>query len=67
MPAWATARRRMMAAASAADLDAQVDWQAQTLRDDEVVALPEAVTELPRWDEPAATQGRLRAGRRRAG
>ncbi|WP_182067576.1 FimV/HubP family polar landmark protein [Stenotrophomonas pavanii] len=58
MPAWATERAAQdeVAAASAADLDAQADWQAQTLRDDEVVALPEAVTELPRWDEPAATQ-----------
>ncbi|KAA3600322.1 fimbrial protein FimV [Stenotrophomonas maltophilia] len=58
MPAWATERAAQdeVAAASAADLDAQADWQAQTLRDDEVVALPEAVTDLPRWDEPAATQ-----------
>lgn len=58
MPAWATERGAQdeVAAASAADLDAQADWQAQTLRDDEVVALPEAVTDLPRWDEPAATQ-----------
>ena len=36
MPAWATERAAQDGgAASAADLDAQVDWQAQTLRDDE--------------------------------
>jgi pilus assembly protein FimV len=45
-----------VAAEAVADVAAQADWQAQTLRDDEVVELPEAVTDLPRWDEPVATQ-----------
>lgn len=62
MPAWATETevRDDVAveplAEPVADVAAQTDWQAQTLRDDEVVELPEAVTDLPRWDEPVATQ-----------
>lgn len=58
MPAWATETevRDDVVAEPVADVAAQADWQAQTLRDDEVVELPEAVTDLPRWDEPVATQ-----------
>lgn len=58
MPAWATETemRDDVVAEPVADVAAQTDWQAQTLRDDEVVELPEAVTDLPRWDEPVATQ-----------
>lgn len=58
MPAWATATevQEDVAAEPIADVAAQADWQAQTLRDDEVVELPEAVTDLPRWDEPVPTQ-----------
>lgn len=58
MPAWAseTEVQDDVAAESVADVAAQADWQAQTLRDDEVVQLPEAVTDLPRWDEPVTTQ-----------
>ncbi|HIE1098954.1 FimV/HubP family polar landmark protein [Stenotrophomonas maltophilia] len=50
MPAWASAHEVQDEAI--ADGSARVDWQAQTLHDDEVVALPEAVADLPRWDEP---------------
>ncbi|HCT26809.1 MAG TPA: fimbrial protein FimV [Stenotrophomonas sp.] len=59
MPAWATETevRDDVVAEPVADVAAQTDWQAQTLRDDEVVELPEAVTDLPRWDEPVAKQG----------
>lgn len=60
MPAWAseTEVQDDVAAEPVADVAAQADWQAQaqTLRDDEVVQLPEAVTDLPRWDEPVTTQ-----------
>ncbi|ALA83373.1 fimbrial protein FimV [Stenotrophomonas maltophilia] len=58
MPAWATATEVQddVAAEPIADVAAQADWQAQTLRDDEVGELPEAVTDLPRWDEPVPTQ-----------
>lgn len=58
MPAWAseTGGQDDVAAEPVADVAAQADWQAQTLRDDEVVELPEAVTDLPRWDEPVTTQ-----------
>ncbi len=58
MPAWATAAEVQddVVAVPVADAAAQADWQAQTLRDDEVVELPEAVTDLPRWDEPVPTQ-----------
>ncbi|MGZ0026510.1 FimV/HubP family polar landmark protein [Stenotrophomonas sp. S4] len=58
MPAWAseTEVQDDVAAEAVADVAAQADWQAQTLRDDEVVQLPEAVTDLPRWDEPVTTQ-----------
>lgn len=58
MPAWAseTGGQDDVAAEPVADVAAQADWQAQTLRDDEVVELPEAVTDLPRWDEPVPTQ-----------
>ncbi|KRG53113.1 type IV pilus assembly protein FimV [Stenotrophomonas beteli] len=35
---------------------AAAEWQAQTLRDDDVVELPAAVADLPHWDEPVATQ-----------
>ncbi|HHA2861434.1 TPA: FimV/HubP family polar landmark protein [Stenotrophomonas maltophilia] len=57
MPAWATETEVQddMAAEPVVDIAAQADWQAQTLRDDDVVELPEAVTDLPRWDEPVAT------------
>lgn len=57
MPAWAseTEVQEDVAAEAVADVAAQADWQAQTLRDDEVVQLPEAVTDLPRWDEPVTT------------
>ena len=57
MPAWAseTEVQDDVAAEPVADVAAQADWQAQTLRDDEVVQLPEAVTDLPRWDEPVTT------------
>ncbi len=58
MPAWAseTGGQDDVVAEPVADVAAQADWQAQTLRDDEVVELPEAVTDLPRWDEPVTTQ-----------
>lgn len=58
MPAWATEAevRDDVVAEPVADVAAQTDWQAQTLHDDEVVELPEAVTDLPRWDEPVPTQ-----------
>ncbi|HDS1146744.1 MULTISPECIES: FimV/HubP family polar landmark protein [Stenotrophomonas] len=58
MPAWASGTEVQddVAVEPDADVAAQTDWQAQTLRDDEVVALPEAVTDLPRWDEPVTTQ-----------
>lgn len=58
MPAWATAIEVQddVAAEPIADVAAQADWQAQPRRDDEVGELPEAVTDLPRWDEPVPTQ-----------
>jgi pilus assembly protein FimV len=33
----------------------RAEWQAETLRDEDAVALPEAVTDLPRWDDSATT------------
>lgn len=53
MPAWASEPEAP--AETVVDPEVAADWQAGTLRDDEMVALPEAVTDLPRWDEPVTT------------
>lgn len=53
MPAWASEPEAP--AETVVDPVVSADWQAGTLRDDEMVALPEAVTDLPRWDEPVTT------------
>ncbi|HHA2758724.1 FimV/HubP family polar landmark protein [Stenotrophomonas sp. GD03654] len=53
MPAWASEPEAP--AETVGDPVVSADWQAGTLRDDEMVALPEAVTDLPRWDEPVTT------------
>ncbi|WP_295555243.1 FimV/HubP family polar landmark protein [uncultured Stenotrophomonas sp.] len=57
MPAWASEPETPAETAVDPTTDPVVpaDWQAGTLRDDEMVVLPEAVTDLPRWDEPAPT------------
>ncbi|MGF6419100.1 pilus assembly protein FimV [Stenotrophomonas sp. AN71] len=55
MPAWATDTEVQRELTADVGVATQADWQAQTLRDDEVVELPEAVTDLPRWDEPMAS------------
>ncbi|WP_286069260.1 FimV/HubP family polar landmark protein [Stenotrophomonas sp. 57] len=54
MPPW-TSEHEVHADAPSEPVDAhavQAEWQAGTLHDEEAVALPEAVTDLPRWDEP---------------
>lgn len=58
MPAWATEAEVQdeVGGEPVAGTPAPAEWQAQTLRDDEVVELPAAVTDLPRWDEPVAAQ-----------
>lgn len=58
MPAWATEAEVQdeVGGEPVAGTAAPAEWQAQTLRDDEVVELPAAVTDLPRWDEPVAAQ-----------
>ncbi|QPX91517.1 FimV/HubP family polar landmark protein [Stenotrophomonas maltophilia] len=53
MPAWASEPEAP--AETVVDPVVSADWQAGALRDDEMVALPEAVTDLPRWDEPVTT------------
>ncbi|HHA2675666.1 TPA: FimV/HubP family polar landmark protein, partial [Stenotrophomonas maltophilia] len=53
MPAWASEPEAP--AETVVDPVVSADWQAGTLRDDGMVALPEAVTDLPRWDEPVTT------------
>ncbi|WP_414496342.1 FimV/HubP family polar landmark protein [Stenotrophomonas maltophilia] len=55
MPAWASEPGTQDAAV--ADEAAPADWPAQTLPEDEVVALPDAVADLPRWDEPEVNDG----------
>ncbi|MBA0447060.1 FimV/HubP family polar landmark protein [Stenotrophomonas maltophilia] len=56
MPAWAS-EPEVQAEAPSAPIAAPpaqaTGWQDGTLHDEDAVALPEAVTELPRWDEPA--------------
>ncbi|PJL02893.1 FimV/HubP family polar landmark protein [Stenotrophomonas maltophilia] len=54
MPAWATETETQDPAHAepTADHAVQADWQAGTLRAEDVVELPAAVTEQPRWDEP---------------
>lgn len=56
MPAWASEPEQQADAAvePIAGAVAEADWQAGTLRDDDVAALPEAVTDLPRWEDAAA-------------
>ncbi|MHC1653987.1 FimV/HubP family polar landmark protein [Stenotrophomonas maltophilia] len=55
MPVWASEPETQDVAV--ADEAAPADWQPQTLPEDEVVALPEAVADLPRWDEPEVNDG----------
>ena len=58
MPAWATETELETHdpshAEPTADHAVQADWQVGTLRAEDVVELPAAVTEQPRWDEPAS-------------
>lgn len=58
MPAWATETEHETHdpshAEPTADHAVQADWQVGTLRAEDVVELPAAVTEQPRWDEPAS-------------
>ncbi|HHA2976455.1 TPA: FimV/HubP family polar landmark protein [Stenotrophomonas maltophilia] len=58
MPAWATETELETHDPSHAEPTAhqavQADWQVGTLRAEDVVELPAAVTEQPRWDEPAS-------------
>ncbi|PJK99109.1 FimV/HubP family polar landmark protein [Stenotrophomonas maltophilia] len=58
MPAWASEPEGHAEAAvdPIADHAVQADWKADMLRDEDVVVLPEAVTDLPRWDEPATAR-----------
>lgn len=57
MPAWATETEvhDVVVAEPVAEDLARADWQADALRDEDAVALPEAVTDLPRWDDHATT------------
>ncbi|PZS47922.1 FimV/HubP family polar landmark protein [Stenotrophomonas maltophilia] len=57
MPAWATETEvhDVVVAEPVAEHAVRAEWQAETLRDEDAVALPEAVTDLPRWDDSATT------------
>lgn len=57
MPAWATGTEvhDVVVAEPTAEHAVRADQEADTLRDQDAVALPEAVTDLPRWDDPATT------------
>lgn len=57
MPAWATETEvhDVVVAEPVAEHAVRAEWQADTLRDEDAVALPEAVTDLPRWDDSATT------------
>jgi len=57
MPAWATETEvhDVVVAEPVAEHAVRADWQADTLRDEDAVALPEAVTDLPRGDDSATT------------
>ncbi|MBH1661849.1 fimbrial protein FimV [Stenotrophomonas maltophilia] len=59
MPAWASEPETPAETAVDPTTDpvAPPAWRADTLRDEDVVVLPEAVTDLPRWDEPATASG----------
>ncbi|EKT4094529.1 fimbrial protein FimV [Stenotrophomonas maltophilia] len=59
MPAWASEPEVQAEAAvdPITDPMAPPEWRADSLRDEDVVVLPEAVTDLPRWDEPATASG----------
>lgn len=57
MPDWATETEvhDVVVAEPVVEHAVRADWQADTLRDEDAVALPEAVTDLPRWDDSATT------------
>lgn len=57
MPAWATETEvhDVVVAEPVAEDLARAGWQTDTLREEDAVALPEAVTDLPCWDDPATT------------
>lgn len=59
MPAWASEPEVQAEAAvdPITDPVTPPEWRADSLRDEDVVVLPEAVTDLPRWDEPATFSG----------
>lgn len=50
MPAWATEHEEQAGGA------VHAEWQSQVLREDEALALPRAVTDLPRREEPVAAR-----------
>ncbi len=57
MPDWATETEvhDVVVAEPVVEHAVRAEGQADTLRDEDAVALPEAVTDLPRWDDSATT------------
>ncbi|WP_369040238.1 type IV pilus assembly protein FimV [Stenotrophomonas maltophilia] len=56
MPAWAQHADHDAADEAAPDAPLSPDWRAGELDDEAVVELPAAVSDAPRWDEPAAAE-----------